>query len=99
MQEVRMMKKIRVSKPCHILDYCPYGRLVEQFPLENGGKSCTEFGHDCPVYTVSENVVDSSGKAPFIEVWLEPAGNGFRVKRSEIQGTRRKRQSRRHKRA
>jgi hypothetical protein len=92
MGKIRVSKqKIRVSKPCHILNYCPYGPLVEQFPLEHTGKSCTVFQHDCPVWSVSEDVMDTSEKAPFIEIWTERQGNGFRMKRTEITGTRRKR--------
>ena len=48
-----------VEKPCKMLRYCPYGQLVEEFPLAspptslscipaNGGLG--RFGHDCPVH-------------------------------------------------
>lgn len=45
-----------VCKPCWELKYCPYGILVENFPLksENDDKSCRIYGHDCPVYYVAE---------------------------------------------
>ncbi|MCF8294848.1 MAG: HNH endonuclease [Bacteroidales bacterium] len=45
-----------VCKPCWEIKYCPYGSLVEDFPLsrENTEKSCRIFGHDCPVYHVAE---------------------------------------------
>lgn len=45
-----------VCKPCWEIKYCPYGILVEDFPLspENTDKSCRIFGHDCPVYHVAE---------------------------------------------
>jgi len=45
-----------VCKPCWELKYCPYGPLVEDFPLksENDEKSCRIFGHDCPVFYVAE---------------------------------------------
>ena len=59
-------KYIRISdikKPCIKLGYCPYGQLVEEYPL--GDKrtklSCTidngaiiPFGHDCPVHYLAE---------------------------------------------
>lgn len=49
---------IKVDKPCHKLHYCPYGPLVEDFPLEYGDQSCDVFGHDCPVFYVAEGFVD-----------------------------------------
>lgn len=51
--------KQRVSslcKPCWELKYCPYGPLVEDFPLaeDRTDKSCRIFGHDCPVFYSAE---------------------------------------------
>jgi len=45
-----------VCKPCWELKYCPYGILVEDFPLkeERDIYSCRVFGHDCPVFSVAE---------------------------------------------
>jgi hypothetical protein len=45
-----------VCKPCWEVKYCPYGPLVEQFPLRQGEHpwSCRIFGHDCPVFHVAE---------------------------------------------
>ncbi len=45
-----------VCKPCWEIKYCPYGILVETFPLNavNTEKSCRIYGHDCPVYYVAE---------------------------------------------
>lgn len=45
-----------ICKPCWEIKYCPYGSLVEDFPLssENTEKSCRVFGHDCPVFHVAE---------------------------------------------
>ena len=52
-------KKITVVKPCRKLGWCPYGSLVELFPLkEDSDISCSIFGHDCPVYYVAEGFVD-----------------------------------------
>jgi len=45
-----------VCKPCWELKYCPYGPLVEDFPLKKvqDESSCRIFGHDCPVFTMAE---------------------------------------------
>lgn len=45
-----------VCKPCWELKYCPYGILVEDFPLKakSDDYSCRIYGHDCPVFSVSE---------------------------------------------
>lgn len=45
-----------ICKPCWELKYCPYGSLVEYFPLgESGGEeNCRIFGHICPVFYVAE---------------------------------------------
>jgi hypothetical protein len=37
-------------KPCHFTRFCPYGNLVENYPLGDSEMSCTVFGHDCPAY-------------------------------------------------
>lgn len=44
-----------ICKPCWELNYCPYGPLVEEFPIiENEEYRCSIFGHVCPVYLVAE---------------------------------------------
>ena len=50
-----------VCKPCWELKYCPYGPLVEEFPLKEEGddRSCRIFGHDCPVFTVAEPLTET----------------------------------------
>lgn len=36
---------------------CPYGVLVEQFPLEEEGlETCKRYGHVCPYHYVAEMV-------------------------------------------
>ena len=42
----------KVAKPCKKLGYCPYGQLVEEFPIpaRRGKYSCPIFGHHCPVH-------------------------------------------------
>src|ERR1700722_6922351 len=50
-----------VCKPCWELKYCPYGPLVEQFPLqvEPDERACRIFGHDCPVFHVAEPLTET----------------------------------------
>ena len=50
----------KIEKPCHLLNYCPYGQLVEEFPLpkEKTNLSCELFGHDCPVHYHAETKKD-----------------------------------------
>lgn len=50
-----------VCKPCWEIKYCPYGPLVEDFPLkeERDEKSCRIFGHDCPVFYVAEPLTET----------------------------------------
>jgi len=57
-----MKKRIEISKPCLKLGWCPYGPLVEDFPLKSkrDSVSCGVFGHDCPVFTMAEGFVDDS---------------------------------------
>lgn len=49
-----------IEKPCKTTDYCPYGVMVEQFPLRSGkdGRSCKAFGHDCPVYYLAGDLTE-----------------------------------------
>ncbi len=47
------------TKPCLMLRYCPYGILVEDFPViedQNQEFGCPMFGHICPVYQVAEKL-------------------------------------------
>ena len=44
-----------ICKPCWELNYCPYGSLVEDFPVtEDDAYRCRIFGHKCPVFLVGE---------------------------------------------
>ena len=47
-------------KPCHRLLYCPYGQLVECYPITKRRTkySCKTFGHDCPVYYQAEDITE-----------------------------------------
>ena len=50
-----------IEKPCHKLGYCPYGQLVEEFPLKDkrDNVSCKTFGHNCPVFYHAEEITES----------------------------------------
>lgn len=52
---------LELTKPCEILEYCPYGPLVEEFPLLDtpDDMSCRIFGHQCPVFYTAEGFVES----------------------------------------
>lgn len=54
------------EKPCHTLQWCPYGNLAESFRLRNlySKYTCLVFDHDCPSFYVSEQVTEFSFKEP-----------------------------------
>lgn len=46
-------------KPCHELQYCPFGTLVEEFPFKDNSKfSCKIFGHCCPTFFLAEDITE-----------------------------------------
>jgi len=67
-----------------ILHYCPYGYLVELFPLDGEStvwnnmhldlspiktaKPCPVFGHDCPVYYTAEQFTANGRRE---QPWLQ----------------------------
>lgn len=56
-QKINWNKRVKaVCKPCWEIKYCPYGPLVEYFPIgkENDQKVCIIYGHICPAYKVAE---------------------------------------------
>lgn len=56
-EQIGWKRRVRaVCKPCWELKYCPYGPLVEEFPLpeKDDERSCRIFGHHCPVFYVAE---------------------------------------------
>ncbi|MGQ8871155.1 HNH endonuclease [Paenibacillus sp. TSA_86.1] len=60
--QINWDKRIKaVCKPCWELKYCPYGPIVEDFPLkkDRDDHSCRIFGHDCPVFYVSEPLTET----------------------------------------
>ena len=46
----------RIEKPCHILDWCPYGSLGDEFYIRESDYiyGCKIFPHDCPVFYHAE---------------------------------------------
>ncbi|MFX0074294.1 MAG: hypothetical protein ACFE96_02550 [Candidatus Hermodarchaeota archaeon] len=48
------------KKPCHRLNWCPYGKMVESFPVreQENQYSCKVFHHDCPVFYYIENLAE-----------------------------------------
>lgn len=61
-EKIKWEKRVKaVCKPCWEIKYCPYGPLVEEFPLKriSDEKSCRIFGHDCPVFYVAEPLTET----------------------------------------
>ncbi|MFC2017964.1 HNH endonuclease [Chloroflexota bacterium] len=57
--KIQWGKRVKaICKPCWEIKYCPYGELVEEFPLKTPDdrdyRSCRIFGHDCPVFSLAE---------------------------------------------
>ncbi len=48
----------KADKPCLKLKFCPYGQVVEIYPLrmKKSKLSCPIFGHDCPVHYMMEKL-------------------------------------------
>jgi len=70
-------ENLNKKKPCLSCGYCPYGGLVEVFPLkENRSKniSCPVFGHDCPMFYNGEDFSDF-GKERIKQVKDNDMGN------------------------
>ncbi len=56
-EKIDWKKRVKaVCKPCWEIKYCPFGPIVEDFPInqEQTEKSCRIFGHDCPVFYTAE---------------------------------------------
>lgn len=50
-------ENLKKVKPCHKLGWCPYGCIVEEFPLTEEGKvNCRVFGHHCPMFYNAEDL-------------------------------------------
>jgi len=61
-EKINWKKRVKaVCKPCWELKYCPYGPVVEDFPIKEkiDEKSCRIFGHDCPVFFVAEPLTET----------------------------------------
>jgi hypothetical protein len=55
--------EVKWEKPCHKLGFCPYGSLVEEFPLDTERPtmiSCEVFGHNCPVFYCAEDLSEDT---------------------------------------
>ena len=73
-----------ICKPCWELNYCPYGALVEDFPIsENDDYKCTIFGHECPVFFVAEPFTET--KSPRTISRKIPRSVQFKVFRRDNQ--------------
>ena len=61
-EKVNWERRVKaVCKPCWEIKYCPYGPLIEFFPLKEKSedKSCRIFGHDCPVFYTAEPLTET----------------------------------------
>ena len=58
-----------IQKPCLTLEYCPYGMLIENFPLANDKNvhrsykryECKVYGHICPAILVAIELIGMKG--------------------------------------
>lgn len=60
--KINWRKRVKaVCKPCWEIKYCPFGPLVETFPIAptSSEKSCRIFGHDCPVFYTAEPLTET----------------------------------------
>lgn len=78
-----------VCKPCWEIKYCPYGPLVEEFPLANDDddRRCRIFGHQCPVFHVAEPFTETKDLRNISRSISRPTQ--FRVLKRENQVCRR----------
>lgn len=63
-----------IVRPCHLCKFCPYGGIVEMFPLQGsedrrGDMSCEVFGHDCPAYYNAETIREDSNQKKDYRNW------------------------------
>jgi len=67
------------KKSCHRIGWCPYGKLVEEFPLREplNDFSCKVFQHDCPVFYHIEYTSEKYSKEDYereIEIRFNQGG-------------------------
>lgn len=57
---------VEFTKPCHDTGFCPYGQIVEMFPIKHTRDqySCTVFGHDCPAFYLAEPLAETVPTEP-----------------------------------
>lgn len=58
-----LIDNLKKDKPCRKLGWCPYGCIVEEFPLtekkiEGVKINCEVFGHHCPMFYNAEDLSD-----------------------------------------
>ena len=49
-----------IERPCNKCGFCPYGSLIEEFPLEDNNMSCKVYGHNCPAYYHAEFITEKA---------------------------------------
>ncbi|KKK45606.1 hypothetical protein LCGC14_0998130 [marine sediment metagenome] len=67
------------KKPCHRLGWCPYGKLVEEFPMnqQTSEFNCKVFYHDCPIFYHIEYTSEKYGKEDYeteVEILFNKGG-------------------------
>ena len=67
--EFIIKSNLNKTKPCHTCGYCPYGCVVEAFPLKKKSDkvSCKVFGHDCPMFYNAEDLSEFGEKRIEVE--------------------------------
>jgi hypothetical protein len=61
MNTTKLVKQnLKKKKPCYKLGYCPYGSLVEEYPITKLRTkfSCKTFGHNCPMFYLAEEITE-----------------------------------------
>ncbi len=81
-----------VCKPCWEIRYCPYGPLIEDFPLPDtdDDRGCRIFGHQCPVFHIAEPFTETKHLRNISRTISRPTQ--FRVLKRENQVCRKCRQ-------
>ncbi|MFX1469822.1 MAG: hypothetical protein ACFFB8_14290 [Promethearchaeota archaeon] len=67
------------KKPCHRLGWCPYGKLIEEFPVREqiDDYSCKVFHHNCPIFYLVEYISEKYGQKDYekeIEILYNKGG-------------------------
>ena len=67
------------KKPCHRLGLCPYGKLIEEFPIREqiNDFTCKVFHHDCPIFYHIEYTSEKYSQEDYekeIEIFFNKGG-------------------------